>query len=381
MKVLMISTDRNIFSEGSAVRQRMLEYGTLFEELHIVVFTLKASDFPTSIQLSRNTFVYGTASRGKLLYVFDALGLAKKIMRRHAFSRQTAVITAQDPFETGLVAFFAARSADLAYQLQVHTDLMSPQFKRYSFLNRIRIPLAKFLLRRASGIRVVSEKIGTSLKTLVLTCEPVVMPIYVSHKVRADRHDLRSIYPQFEIIIIMATRFAPEKNTIFAIDVYASIHDQFPKTGLLIYGAGPLEKKIHDLVSLSRVSSSVIVHPWQENLSSCFESADIFLSTSLYEGYGMALVEATSAGMFVVTSDVGVARELEKKTDRVRVVPDFSLEHFSLILKKAIEDAKSNREKKPLHLEPPLVYGSKEEHLAAQKESLEAILRHSMNRL
>ena len=35
----MISTDRKIFEEGSAVRARMIEYGKLFDELHIVVFT------------------------------------------------------------------------------------------------------------------------------------------------------------------------------------------------------------------------------------------------------------------------------------------------------------------------------------------------------
>ena len=37
MKVLMLSTDKNIFKEGSAVRQRMIEYGNIVEELNIIV--------------------------------------------------------------------------------------------------------------------------------------------------------------------------------------------------------------------------------------------------------------------------------------------------------------------------------------------------------
>ena len=41
MKVLMISTDRKIFEDGRGARSRMIEYGALVRELHIVVFVAK----------------------------------------------------------------------------------------------------------------------------------------------------------------------------------------------------------------------------------------------------------------------------------------------------------------------------------------------------
>ena len=41
MKVLMLSTDENIFKEGSEVSSRILDYGKLVEELHVVVKVLK----------------------------------------------------------------------------------------------------------------------------------------------------------------------------------------------------------------------------------------------------------------------------------------------------------------------------------------------------
>ena len=37
MKVLMLSTDGNILTNGSESQQRMLDYGSLVEELHIVI--------------------------------------------------------------------------------------------------------------------------------------------------------------------------------------------------------------------------------------------------------------------------------------------------------------------------------------------------------
>jgi len=37
MKVLMISSDSKIFEDGSAVRQRMVEYGSLFDVLKCIL--------------------------------------------------------------------------------------------------------------------------------------------------------------------------------------------------------------------------------------------------------------------------------------------------------------------------------------------------------
>ena len=48
-------------------------------------------------------------------------------------------------------------------------------------------------------------------------------------------------------------------------------------------------------------------------LISYYKTADLFLNTSLFEGYGMTLVEARAAGCKVVSTDVGVAREVGAK--------------------------------------------------------------------
>ena len=46
------------------------------------------------------------------------------------------------------------------------------------------------------------------------------------------------------------------------------------------------------------------------DIFSYYKTADVFLSTSLYEGYGMSMVEAYTANCSIVSTDAGIAAEL-----------------------------------------------------------------------
>ena len=140
MKILSIGTDRKLFEEGSAVRARQIEYAKKWEEIHIVVFSIKSEIKKTRIQISNNVWVYSTGSLSKLFYILDAIKIGRKILRLGSY-----VITCQDPFETGLVGWRLAKKFKAPLELQIHTDIGSPYFTslklgwRLAFLNFIRL--------------------------------------------------------------------------------------------------------------------------------------------------------------------------------------------------------------------------------------------------
>src|SRR3989344_4409334 len=115
MRVLMISTDENIFNEGSGVRDRMVEYGRLIEELHIVVLTAN-SEQRTANSRKGNIFLYPAFSYFKPFCLFSAYKIASEIIRNclpmgdppkgEKLEIRNCVATCQDPFETGLVGYF-----------------------------------------------------------------------------------------------------------------------------------------------------------------------------------------------------------------------------------------------------------------------------------
>ena len=51
--------------------------------------------------------------------------------------------------------------------------------------------------------------------------------------------------------------------------------------------------------------------PWQKDLSHFYNSADVFVSASSYEGYGMAMMEAFLSGLELVLTEAGIASDLE----------------------------------------------------------------------
>jgi glycosyltransferase involved in cell wall biosynthesis len=328
----MLSADQNIFKEGSDVRERMIRYGRDLEELHIIVkFQIPNAKFQinSKIQISKNVLAYPTNTRFKAFYFFDAYKIARHILGSDnsdgVSEHSDYLVTTQDPFETGLAGYLLKRKFRLPLQIQIHTDFLSPYFWRESLKNKIRVLLAKWLIKKADNLRVVSTRIKNSLKPHIAyrMSHVAVLPIFVDvEKIKAAsiRTDLHKKYPNYDFIILMASRLTREKNISMAIEALARIRNQSPFGGspegresgirnplLLIVGDGPELPNLQLTTYSLKLETNVKFEPRTDDLISYYKTADLFLMTSNYEGYGRTIIEAAAAGLPIVMTDVGVA--------------------------------------------------------------------------
>jgi len=318
MKILTIGSDRQLFDAASEVRRRTLNSTSNFTELKIIVLAKKSLGFNPE-QIALNSWIYPTNSICRLNYIWDAVRLGKNL-------RDSQMVSAQDPFECGLAAWLISRHFRAKLELQIHTDLGSPYFWQESIKNKIRFLMAKFLLPRADNIRVVSERIKNflthhfSLPASKITVRPIAVNTE-QIKTAPIKTDLHKKYPQFDKIILMASRLTKEKNIGLAIEAMREIVKARPRTGLIVVGSGPEEKKIKFLTSYFSLSENIVFEPQlnQETLYSYYKTCDLFLLTSWYEGYGMTLIEAQAAGGKIISTDVGVARAVGA------IITDFSV--------------------------------------------------------
>lgn len=334
MNVLMISNDRAIFDESSAVRRRMIEYGNLVERLDIIVFSREGY---AATHLSDVVTVYPTNSSSRYAYIFDAIKIGKQFQK-------ISLVTAQDFFE-GFAGFRIARKAGAKLELQVHTDMMSPYFTRGNFLNLLRRILARFLLPRADCVRVVSERIRKSI--VYLTKAPIsVLPIFTDIAAVQNAPittDLHKKYPQFKKIVLMVSRLEPEKNISLALAAFADIKNS--NTCLVIVGKGGERAALSRRVQELDIGERVFFEGHRKDVFSYYKTADAFLQTSNYEGYGLALLEAFVAGLPIVTTDVGVAGGIVSGMD-VGIAPVGNAKRISALLIKVLSRGKPS--KKPL---------------------------------
>lgn len=377
MNVLMFSSDREIFNEQSAVRERMSEYGRYMATLHIIVFTRHTHGFSRA-QIAENVWVYPTNSRSRWHCVFDAARTGRDIIGNWILdignSRENFIVTSQDPFEIGLAAWCVARRKKCALQLQIHTDIFSPCFARESLKNRIRVRIARFLLPRADCVRVVSERIKHSLieRHIVPESRIAVLPVFVDvQKIRSApiTVDVHKKYRQFDFVILMVSRLTREKNIGLALASLQTVVRTHPHTGLVIAGEGP-ERAILEADTIRRGLQHNVIFTGAVDFStliSYYKTADLYLLTSNYEGYGRTLIEALAVGLPMVVTDVGIAREITQNRKHNIIVP---IGDIISLTQRIITSLEKRRESGQTYQNLLMQFDNKSTHLKKYQEAL-----------
>ena len=288
-----------ILYPGSPAYMRQEAYATQFGNLDVIGFS-RCSDEAVEC-VSPCLRVIPTRSMVPLLYGWDAIRIAMTLLRPD-------VVSVQDPFETGIAAWFIARMYRVPLHVQVHTDFLSPEYARFSTKNRLRVWIAGFVLRRAVRVRVVSERIKKSIvDTYSLHTAVSVLPIFVDlarFKSAVALRDER--FNRFQKKILVVSRLESEKDIARALRAYREVSPL--GSCLIIVGEGSERDMLERLTCEMGIADRVFFEGTQD-AAPYYAFADLVLVTSCYEGYGLVIVEALAAGKPVLSTDVGIARE------------------------------------------------------------------------
>lgn len=114
-------------------------------------------------------------------------------------------------------------------------------------------------------------------------------------------------------------RFAYPKNQIFLLRLMKKIIVQEPTACLILIGDGQDMSACQEFVKANGLTDCVICTGYRNDTERLLQSFDIFVFPSLYEGLGLALVEAQAAGLYCIASE-GVPLEA-KVTPDVEFLP------------------------------------------------------------
>lgn len=101
--------------------------------------------------------------------------------------------------------------------------------------------------------------------------------------------------------IIAVGRFDEQKGFINLINVFLKISKKMDNWNLIIMGDGNERKKYEQIVKNNHLENRIFLPGRAGNISEFYDHADIFVLSSLYEGFPNVLLEAMSHGLPVIS--------------------------------------------------------------------------------
>lgn len=101
--------------------------------------------------------------------------------------------------------------------------------------------------------------------------------------------------------VISVGRLTPQKNYASLIRAFKNVVDKHPDWTLEIYGDGPQEMELKSLIDKLNLKKHVFLKGFSSNVKEVMTNASIFALSSIFEGFGLVIVEAMACGLPAVS--------------------------------------------------------------------------------
>ncbi|HEX67912.1 MAG TPA: glycosyltransferase, partial [bacterium] len=124
------------------------------------------------------------------------------------------------------------------------------------------------------------------------------------------------LIPEDKIVITCVARLYPQKGHIYLIQALEKIKKTYSNFVCLLVGDGPLRNELEREVKRRNLEKEVIFMGWRNDVGDILAGSDFLVLPSLWEGFGLVILEAMSLHKPVVATRVGPIPEIiiEEKT-------------------------------------------------------------------
>ena len=143
--------------------------------------------------------------------------------------------------------------------------------------------------------------------------------------------------------VVVLGRLAPGKRVDHAIRAFARVVEERPGARLELWGAGPGRDALADLIADLGLGDAVSLRGVTHDPGAVLDSASVYLTTSAFEGQGLALGEALAHGVPAVAYDIRYGpRDLLADGGGI-LVPDGDEDALAAALTRVLNDAALRR--------------------------------------
>ncbi|MBN2258196.1 MAG: glycosyltransferase [Anaerolineaceae bacterium] len=111
--------------------------------------------------------------------------------------------------------------------------------------------------------------------------------------------------PADDLIVGSVGRLVTQKDFPLVLQVFSRFNEHNPNSSLVIVGDGDQRNKLEQEVRLKQIAEKVHFVGFQQDVRSFLSIFDLFITTPIYEGLGLVILEAMMMGVPVVAARVG----------------------------------------------------------------------------
>lgn len=163
--------------------------------------------------------------------------------------------------------------------------------------------------------------ISHGIREVLLACGvPADKVVCVHSSVDTERyrpgcHDRAWFQREFAIpdgapVLAMVAQFIPRKGHRTLLDAMPAILAAHPRTRVLLFGQGPEQQAVRELIAARGLGDSVSLAGFRKDLDKVLPCIDVVVHPALMEGLGVALLQSAACGVPMVAARAGGIPEI-----------------------------------------------------------------------
>ena len=240
------------------------------------------------------------------------------------------IINAHVYYPAGLSALVLGKIYKIPVVITEHAEIID-RYKqgRFKYLkDALRIMIAKFVFRKTNLIITVSYSLQKHIKSFGIENDYAVVPNVISVDFfeqdgfeKEERDEGGEENPKR---IIFIGGLAPRKGIPYLLEALKIVRDGGRNDFIMhIVGDGPYRKRYEEMAKNMNIDEKMIFHGkvTDEEKLRLLQEVDFMVLPSLYETFGVVLLEAMACGKPVITTFSGGQKEFVNKNTGILVPP------------------------------------------------------------
>lgn len=284
-------------------------HGELMSELPTWVNILEGTNFFSAVDVNLRQSLANhewskVLSKLKLLRLMKFGGIEQELLKqRKLLKLDVKPYDVEMAAKEGFCTLFVSLGKAKRKLNWIHVDYSAQNYSVHH-MGLMKKAIAKMDLNVA-----VSLKAAKAYKDLFDAQNTITInnPIDVKGLTRKTQDTCDFKFDQADVNLISVARFHPQKAVDRLIDAFSQIKQTNVK--LYLIGSGNLEKDLKEHVKTLNLENKVIFLGLKSNPMPFIKQADLFVLSSLYEGYPTTVIESLIAGTPVLSTNVSGVHE------------------------------------------------------------------------